>query len=84
METHEFDLYDEPRLHMERLLQTKLVEFDLPLVILLPLEKSGIITLGDLTGKTYNSLMRINNLGVGRIGRLVSLLESLDLKLATK
>lgn len=37
-EINEFDKYDEPRLHMERLLKAKLVEFDISIRILIPLE----------------------------------------------
>ena len=44
----DFDKYDEPRLHMERLLKAHLVEFDLSLRILFPLEKAGIKTIGQL------------------------------------
>ena len=43
-----FDKYDEPRLHMEKLLKARLTEFDLSLRILIPLEKAGVKTLGDL------------------------------------
>ena len=43
-----FDKYDEPRLHMEKLMKAHLIEFDLSMRILCPLEKAGIRTLGDL------------------------------------
>lgn len=58
-----FDKYDEPRLHMERLMRVHLVEFDLSLRILLPLESAGIKTLGDLVKQSKKSLRKIKNLG---------------------
>lgn len=60
---NEFDKYDEPRLHMERLMQARLVEFDLSLRILNPLESAGIRTIGDLTKQTNKSLRKIRQLG---------------------
>lgn len=59
----EFDKYDEPRLHMERLLRAHLVEFDLSLRILIPLESAGIRRLGDLVRQTRENLLQINQLG---------------------
>lgn len=61
--SNEFDKYDEPRLHMERLLKAHLVEFDISLRILCPLEKAGIRTLGDLVNQTAKGLRKINQLG---------------------
>lgn len=58
-----FDKYDEPRLHMERLMKAQLVEFDLSLRILLPLESAGIRTLGDLVKQTPKGLRKIHQLG---------------------
>ncbi len=62
-QSNEFDKYDEPRLHMERLMKAHLVEFDLSLRILCPLEKAGIRTLGDLVKHTAKGLRKINQLG---------------------
>lgn len=61
--SNEFDKYDEPRLHMEKLLKAHLVEFDISLRILCPLEKAGIRTLGDLVNQTAKGLRKINQLG---------------------
>lgn len=77
-----FDLYDEPRLHMERLLKAKLVEFDLSIRILLPLESAGIITLGDLTQRSAEELRRIPQLGEHSFRKLEKLLDRLDLSLS--
>ncbi|MEI3156169.1 MAG: DNA-directed RNA polymerase subunit alpha C-terminal domain-containing protein [Muribaculaceae bacterium] len=58
-----FDKYDEPRLHMEQLMKARLIEFDLSMRILCPLEKAGIRTLGDLVSRTRKDLRRISQLG---------------------
>lgn len=59
-----FDKYEEPRLHMETLLNTNLVNFDLPLRILIPLERHGIRTLGDLVTRKRSDITSISNIGV--------------------
>lgn len=69
-DTIDFDKYDEPRLHMERLLKAHLVEFDLPLRILLPLESAGITHLHHLVRQNRESLMEIKNLGKLGIDKL--------------
>ena len=46
-----------------RLLKAHLVEFDISLRILCPLEKAGIRTLGDLVNQTAKGLRKINQLG---------------------
>ena len=53
-----FDLYDEPKLHMERLLRALLVEFDLEDKILYRLADNGIRTLGDLVDNDPRDLQR--------------------------
>lgn len=80
---NEFDKYDEPRLHMERLMRAHLVEFDLSLRILIPLEKAGIRTLGDLCKQTHDSLSAIPQLGKVSVAKLESFLDFHLLKLAT-
>ena len=78
----EFDKYDEPRLHMERLMKTHLIEFDISMRILIPLEESGIRTLGDLVKQTRDSLMKIRMIGCNYVDQLERFLSNLDLKLA--
>lgn len=78
----EFDKYDEPRLHMERLMKAKLVEFDLSMRILCPLEKAGIKTLGDLVKRSKKDLRKIKQLGVLAVQTLEALLKRLDLSLS--
>lgn len=80
-EENTLDKYDEPRLHMERLMRVRLVEFDLSLRILIPLESAGIKTLGDLTSKSKSDLKRIKSLGAVAIGKLVKLLDHQGLSL---
>ena len=76
-----FDKYDEPRLHMERLMKVRLVEFDLSLRILLLLESAGIRTLGDLVTQSKKSLRRIKNLGRKSVEHLESFLTRQGLTL---
>lgn len=59
----DFDKYDEPRLHMERLMKAHLIEFDISLRILIPLENAGIRTLGDLIKRKESDLQNIRMLG---------------------
>ena len=82
--SHEFDKYDEPRLHMEALLSTHLINFDISIRILITLETAGITTLGHLTSKTKTSLTAIRNLGNLSINRLEQLLHNLKLDFADK
>ena len=80
--TDEFAKYDEPRIHMERLMKTKLVEFDLSLRILIPLEDAGIKTLGDLTKRTRKDLLSINQIGKTKVDNLEKFLAYHLLSLA--
>lgn len=80
--TDEFAKYDEPRLHMERLMRVRLVEFNLSLHILIPLEKAGVRTLGDLTRKTRKELLSISQLGKTRVDKLEAFLKYNMLSLA--
>lgn len=61
--TTEFAKYDEPVLHMERLLKARLVEFNISMRILCPLDSAGIKTLGDLLKQSKRSLREIKQLG---------------------
>lgn len=78
----DFDKYDEPRLHMERLMKVHLVEFDLSIRILCPLESAGIKTIGDLVKQTRKSLRKINHLGRISVVRLENFLAYHGLSLA--
>lgn len=78
----DFDKYDEPRLHIERLMKARLVEFDLSLRILCSLESAGITTLGDLVKQTRVSLKRINQLGKISVCKLEDFLAYHGLSLA--
>lgn len=80
--SNEFDKYDEPRLHMERLFKARLIEFDISLRILIPLEGAGIRTLGDLVKQTRESLMKIKLLGRISVDKLESFLAYHNLELA--
>lgn len=80
----DFDKYDEPRLHMEQLLKAHLIEFDLSMRILCPLERAGIRTLGDLVRQDRESLKKIFNLGKLSLERIESFLEYHGLSLGMK
>ena len=79
---NEFDKYDEPRLHMERLMRVRLFDFDLPIRILIPLDDAGIRTLGDLTKQTKKSLLKIKSLGRISVEKLINFLAYHNLTLA--
>ena len=76
-----FDKYDEPRLHMERLLCTRLIEFDLPPRSVFPLDDAGIRTLGDLIGHTREELLAVRGFGAIRLAPVEQLLDRLALSL---
>ena len=76
-----FDKYDEPKLHMERLLKARLVEFDLSIRILIPLESANIKTLGDLVKQSKKDLRKIRNLGRISVGYIDSFLSRQGLSL---
>lgn len=77
----DFDKYDEPRLHMECLLKAHLVEFDLSLRILFPLEKAGIKTIGQLLQFNRTGLLNIPNIGKAAINTIESFLSRYALSL---
>lgn len=74
----DFDLYDEPRLHMEVLLKAHLTEFDLPLRILLALERAGIRRVGDLVKQDHDKLMAIWNLGKVSVAKIEAFMARYD------
>lgn len=82
IQNNPFDKYDEPRLHMERLLQARLVEFDISMRILCPLDKAGIKTLGDLVKQSAASLRKIPQLGKISVETLEEFLTYHKLSLA--
>ncbi|MCM1077738.1 MAG: hypothetical protein NC411_10310 [Bacteroides sp.] len=64
---------------MERLFKAHLVEFDLSLRILIPLEKAGIRTLGDLCRHTRAEVGQIRNIEAVSVKTLEAFLRSQDL-----
>ena len=69
------DKYDEYRLHMDQVLKTQLIEFDFSIRILIPLEKHGIRTLGDLIKQTRESLSSISQIGAASLSKIEAFLE---------
>lgn len=78
----DFDKYDEPRLHMERLMKAHLIEFDISLRILIPLENAGIRTLGDLIKRKKSDLQSIRMLGTAAISFIEKFVSRQGLTLA--
>lgn len=76
-----FDKYDEPRLHMKALMNTVLVDFDLSLRILIPLESAGIRTLGDLLSRPKIEIAAIPMIGVASIQKIENCLSRYNLSL---
>lgn len=76
-----FDKYDEPRLHMDRLLNARLIEFDLSARIVYPLDSHGVKTLGDLIKWSRKEIRRIKRIGVASVRRIERLMTRYNLKL---
>ncbi len=76
-----FDKYDEPALHMKRLMNAHLVELDIPLRILIPLESAGIRRIGDLVSRDKESLLSIPQIGRGAFNVIQSTLDRFGLSL---
>ncbi len=79
--TDSFDKYEEPKLHMERLMKAHLIEFDLSLRILCPLERAGINTLGKLLKNKRDNLLKIPNIGNTAISTIELFLARYNLSL---
>lgn len=77
----DFDKYDEPRLHMERLMRVRLTEFDITLRTLILLERGGVKTLGDLCALSREELLKIPQIGKTSADRLEAFLAYYDLSL---
>lgn len=77
----DFDKYDEMRLHMEVLLSSPLIDFDISMRILIPLENAGIRRLRDLVCLSREDLLKVNRLGVKAVDEVERLLDRLGLSL---
>ena len=78
-EPENFDRYDEPRIHMERLMKAHLVDFPLSLRILIPLESAGIRRLGDLLKCTRTQLAAIPLIGANALDKIEKCLAEYNL-----
>lgn len=78
----DFDRYDEPRLHMERLMRVHLTEFDISIRILLPLESAGITRLGHLVKQSRKSLLNIPQFGITSLRKIEAFLDYHGLSLS--
>ena len=79
-----FDKYDEMRLHMEQLLSSSLIEFDIPMRIALSLDDVGIRRLKDLVKLKREDLFRINRLGEKGVNEIERILDRFGLSLGMK
>lgn len=77
----DFNKYDEMRLHMEVLLSSPLIDFDISMRILIPLENAGIRRLRDLVCLSREDLLKVNRLGVKAVDEMERLLDRLGLSL---
>lgn len=59
-----FEKYDELRLHMQAIYSSHLIDWDIPLRVLLPLERAGIVKVGDLLRLDIDALQRIPRIGI--------------------
>lgn len=80
----DFDKYDEMRLHMEVLLSSPLIDFDISMRILIPLENAGIRRLRDLVCLSREDLLKVNRLGVKAVDEMERLLDRLGLSLGMR
>lgn len=80
----DFDKYDEMRLHMEVLLSSPLIDFDISMRILIPLENAGIRRLRDLLCLSREDLLKVNRLGVKAVDEMERLLDRLGLSLGMR
>ncbi len=77
----DFDKYDEPRLHWERLLSTSIIEVDIPMRIAIPLDNVGIRRLKNLVCLTRKDLLKISRLGVKAVNEIERTLDRFGLSL---
>lgn len=80
----QFEKFDEYRIHMETFLSAPLIDFDIPLRILIPLENAGIKRLRDLVSLTREELLAVPRLGIVAVEHLEKLLSHYDLSLKKK
>lgn len=79
-----FDKYDEMRLHMEQLLSSSIVDFDIPMRIAIPLGCAGVRRLKDLICLTRDDLLGINRIGEKAVNEIERILNRFDLALGMR
>lgn len=78
---HEFDYYDERRLHWEKLLSASIIVLDLPMRISYPLDDAKIRKLKDLVVLSRTDLLKVNRLGIKAVDEIERCLERIGLSL---
>ena len=76
-----YDKYDEPRLHMEQILSTYIMDFGVPMRIAIPLDDAGIRRMRDLLKCTKEDLLKVKRLGEKSVEEILHTLERFDLHL---
>ena len=79
---HEFDYYDERRLHWEKLLSASIIVLDLPMRIAYPLDDAKIRKLKDLVVLSRTDLLKVNRLGIKAIDEIEHCLGRIGLSLS--
>lgn len=75
------ELLEQNERHMAQVLRARLNELGVPPPVLRILKGRGIVTLGDLTGRSRGDLLRIRFLGRDNVDALERLLKTMDLNL---
>lgn len=84
LKSKEFEKYDEMRLHMEKLMSSSLIDFDIPMRIAIPLDNAGIRRLKDLVVLSREDLLAVNRVGVKAVDEIERILYQFDLSLNMK
>lgn len=74
-----FDRYDEPRQHIDALLNASVITLDIRPRLLFPLWRAGVRTVGDLLRMYRTGLRKIRNIGVGSAADIERILNIADL-----
>lgn len=76
-----FDKYDEMRLHMNQLFSASILDFDIPMLIAIPLDNAGIRRIGDLVRLDRKGLLTVKRLGEKGADEVERILERFGLSL---
>ena len=83
-EDNSFDKYDEMRLHMEQLLSSSILDFEIPMRIAIPLEGVGVKRLKELVVLKREDILKVNRLGEKAADEIERILDRFGLSLGMK